>query len=314
MANERTFHAQKMTTNSVAIGGLSTFGLTVNHGTTQRSSGQGYAGIPAVDKVRQQIAAQLATTDVAKINSLLGSTPGDTVFYEKNSGDANYTKRLLATADGSIVWLGASIDFRTDEDAVLTLDGEVQFAGAAKTVSDVFEVDSTVDSTAYDAVAITVPTRQYRPKNASFDPGEAAGGDEIAMEKVVSARVSLRAAHVGRESLEDDVGVSVIDIMQWGDPQIVVTVRHAFEVATDTSLGAKLIDAGIGTFTMDMMTRGGADVTLTCNGIQWTDYRDNHRGAPPGYCDTTLTGAGQWYRGDLGVPVTYTLSNIIAIA
>jgi hypothetical protein len=260
MANARTFIAQALTTNGVDVDGLADLSFQGDY-TSVQSTPDGVVGVEDVDRAGLDVNATLTCADVLEGANILAGAAGDTKWRCKESGAATWHSYLIDQAtDGWIVWHGMALNFPKDAYGVLTCNGKVAFAAAAKNWGDVFAATGGSDEAA--AILATRATgyavRKYRPNNGLYGSGPG-----IAITHVDSLNLSL-TGRVINDYADLDIGQTAVDVAGWNPLDISLVCKDA------TIAGAENIVAqleGVATradLTIDLEgAAGAAAVTLT---------------------------------------------------
>lgn len=286
MANQRTFLAQGLSLNGVAVGGLASIGFSAAYRSVVESRSDGAIGAEDVDRAGLDVDVAIECTDVTKVNAILDATPGTTTWSGKESGAATWHNFTIGAAS-PIVITGARLNFAKGADATLSLTGKIRFAASAT------ELDGVIALTGASGAApsLTYPARLYRPTTASFDPDGAATA--IAPLHIESLGLSLDA-QVIQDFADADVGHTAVDIVGWGPLRTTMTHRDAKAVAP-SNINAQLLKAVRGVLTVMLLGRGGAaNKTLTINNLLFSgaSQRDQTE-----YSEFTLNGSSGWKNG-----------------
>lgn len=288
MANNRVFLAQGLSTNGQAVGGMASLGFDAAYSDILRSSGDGAVGVEDVDRAGLGVNVSLECTDVMLINAILAANVSNTTFSGKESGN---TKWQNATVPG-IVYHGADVNLGKAADGTLSMRGAVRFADGTKKLADVIQILGGQSS----APSQTYPARLYRPHGAAFNPGVV-----INPEHLESVRLSL-SANLLQDYSDEDVGMTAVDVIDWGDLAVTLVHKDASQVA-GSDRSTQLMEAARGVLTVSLLGRGGAaGKTLTVNNLLWTNVSQQRARE---YWVFTMTGAASWRKPD---STAYTLN------
>jgi hypothetical protein len=299
----RTFLVQRLTTNTVAVGGMSRLSFTAGYRDLVASTPDGATGAEDGDRAGLAIAASLTVSDITKVAAILAAPVGDTIYVGKESGTDTWRRR---TTPG-IVWDGFTMNAPRSQDASVTLTGRVRFADGTKTLADILAVEEAVSLATIDSEnPLTFPTRLYRPYNFSFDPQGAAAA--IALANCQGVTLGLTAEQFDDYG-DDDVGMTAVDRGGFNALSVTLPHRDATVVAgaPKTMRGADVADADRGVLTIDFHGRGGAaDQTLTVNNLLWDGHDETNQ---PAYADYSLRGRAFWRDSQATPsPIDYTLN------
>ncbi len=302
MPNQRIFEAQGLTSNGVAIGGMSAIGVNGEYVDVVQSAADGAIGVEDVDRAGLDVKATLSSTDVTKANALLDALVGNSVFDGREAGLATWHRMTI----GNILWNSMRMNMSLNADATVQYDGRVRFADGTKSLADVV----TVAGVSMVVPTLTYPARLYRPNAASFDPDPVGGADVILPLHLRSVSLSLSAPIIADYG-DADIGHTSVDRGPWQALTVTLTHRDA-KVETPSHVNAKLLGAGRGALTVNLLGRGGAAAqTLTVNNLLFTGATEAHKGET--FTDYTITGVAGWKNG----ATAYTLnaaSKLFAIA
>jgi len=293
MANQRTFLAQGLSLNGVAVGGLASMAFNAAYRSVVESRSDGAIGSEDVDRAGLDADVAIECTDVSKVNAILAATPGTTTWSGKESGAATWHNYSIG-AGGVIVITGARLNFPKGADATLSLTGKLRFGASAT------ELDGVIALTGAGGAAptLTYPARLYRPTTASFDPDGAATA--IAPLHIESLSLSLDA-QVIQDFADADVGHTAVDIVGWQPLRTSLTHRDA-KAVSPSNINAQILKAVRGVLIVTLLGRGGAaNQTLTVNNLLFTG--SSHRDQAE-YSEFTLNGSSGWKNG----ATVYTLN------
>lgn len=292
MPNQRTFMAQGLVLNGVAVGGLARLNFEADYSLLE-STPDGAVGTEDVDRHSLDVNVSIQTTDVAKVNAILAATPGTTTWSGQESGLATWHNYSMANSN-VIVITGFSLSASKGADATLDLTGKVRFAQAAHDLDDVIALTGAGGA----APTLTYPARLYRPNTASFDPDGAAGA--IAPIHLESIALAM-AANVLQDSNDADIGMTAVDIAGWRSLSTTLVHRDA-KAVSPSNINAQLLAAVRGVLTVSLLGRGGAaNKVLTVNNCLWKGAGQSEG---PDYTQFTLRGNSGWKNG----ATVYTLN------
>lgn len=288
-ANKYKFLAQALVTNGQSVGGLARISFAPRYRDVVVSRGSGAAGAEDVDRAGLEIGVTIECEDVKKAAAILNADPGDTTFYERESGAATYTKYELLTASaGEIVYTGMNLQLATNADPRLTLTGKIRPYDGTKTWEDMLKTTE-----GQTAPSLTTPDRIFKPHNTSFDPDGAAAA--IAPINMRSIGLALSAVDIPGAYGDTDKAVTMVERGEWG--ALRVTLGHgdgSKPAAQNSHINAALLSAEWGVLTADLEGRGGgAEQVLTVNNLVWTEAPEEHRDQAAQF---TLQGAAGWKR------------------
>ncbi len=288
MPNQRTFLAQGLSANGVAIGGLASIAFSAAYRNVVQSRSDGAIGSEDVDRAGLAVDVAVECTDITKVNALLAAAVGNTTFSGKESGAATWHNYTVP----GIVFHGMRINIPKGADATLSLSGKVRFPAAATELDGILALTAASGS----APTLTYPARLYRPQSASFDPDGAA----TAIAPIHTESLSLALdAEVIEDFADNDIGHTAVDIVGWRPLQITLTHRDA-KAVSPSHITAQLLKAVRGVLTATLQGRGGAGGTpaanqvLTVNNVLWTGA--NHRDGGE-YSEFSLNGSSGWKAG-----------------
>lgn len=273
-----------MTSNGVEVEGLGSLSLEASYRNIVQSNVEAAFGVEDVDRAGLRVSVSLDTSDILKAAALLGSVPGNTTFWAKESGTATWKKFTVA----SIVWTGFNLTFSKTADARLRMDGVLRFAnGQTLLAGAVTVLEGQSEPGGLDAFAS--PNRYFRPINASFTP---VGGSALAVLHAES--ISLAAnANVIEDFADDDIGHSAVDVAGWNPLTATLVHKEATKSGTGDISAAQLALAK-GVLTSTLLGRGGlANRVLTVNNLLWTGAPVRHG---DGYSEYTLQGSASYMK------------------
>lgn len=269
MANQRTFLAQGLVCNGIALGGTSRISFSPRFKGILRSRADGQIGSEDVNRVGLGIDVSIETDDVTKVNAALDATPGNTTFSVKESGSANYHhyKITAASQHNAIVLTGMRVSFPKNDYARLTLSGRVRFANAAHVLADVLKIDS-INTT---PPSLTAPVRLYRGNSANFDVYPLDSPESIPLH-LESADLSMDAVVI-EDSSDADIGTTAVDIVGWNPLQVTLTHRDAKNsgAVPAGTVSAKLLGYTQGELQFQLLeSRGGGNYVVAVQNLLWT--------------------------------------------
>ena len=285
MANQRTFLAQGLSLNGVAVGGLSTLGFSGRFGAI-RGRPDGAVAVEEVSRAGLSVGFSMDCADVTAVNAILAAAKADTVFYAKESGIATFHKYTIPSGTAWIVVGSMNVSLSASSDGQLSCGGKMSFLDGSKTLANAISlVASQV------APTLVHPIRLAYPNAASFDPE----GTPVAISPKHTSAVSLSLNGEIIEDFADNDISAVADLIGWGPLEVSWTFRDA-SVDASSNLAAKLVDSGYGVLSVPLVALGGQTAkTLTANNLLWTGVEQRDQ---KGYSEFTLRGEAGWRKGD----------------
>lgn len=292
MPNNRIWQVQALVTNGVSVGGTASVGYQANFQDQVVSRADGAVGEETVDLGGLQVRTAMECADVTKANAILDAAMGETVGFLRESGAATFRKVTLQNT----LWNSMNLRVGRDSDAVLQLGGGMRFTDGTKKLADLV-----THLAAQTAPTLTVPTRLYRAHTMSFDPEGAAPA--ITPVHINDLTMSLARPFVADYG-DTDIGETALEVGEWGRLQFGFSHDDAKFVTPSDTMSA-LLDAGLGTLTVQLSGRGGADdLTLTIENFQ---FGGGDAEFAPGIARYPMRGVAGWRK--IGSPdVVYTMN------
>lgn len=276
MANNRTFQAQALVVNGIAVGGLGTISLAASYSNTIVSTPDGAVGAEDVDRAGLTVAISIDVSDVTKAADILAAAATSTTFVAQESGTATWHNY---TIPGTVI-TGMNLNVSDSGDGRLQLTGLVRFADGVTDLDGVIQL-----AAAQGPPTNTFPTRLYRPHDSSYDPG-------VAILPLHTKSLTLALdANVASDFGDSDIGTTAVDIIGWNPLR--VTLEHGdAKAAAPSHVVAKMMAAGRGILAVQLKGRGGVvDKVLTINNLLWTGATQNDRSE---YSSFTMDGSCGW--------------------
>jgi len=286
MANRRTFNAQALSCNGVALRGLSRLTFTARYRNVIRSRLDGAAGTQDVNRTGLSVDVSIETSDVTKVLDALAATPGNTTFHVKESGTADWHHYTVT----GIVLTGMRMTLNHTAHATMTLTGRVRFASGVSTLNNVLSVTS-IDTT---PPTLAYPVRLYRPHGLTFTPY---GLPTYGPVHVQSVELSMDA--VVHDDFGDlDIGITAVDVPGFNPMQVTVNHRDALIPGTLPSgtIAAAMADEAHGLLNVTLKeSTQDANYDLAVENLLWTGMTENES---EGYSEFTLNGEAGWRKVD----------------